>query len=77
MASRHRFPVRLERSEIRVACSGGLRPQCTRSGSARAGDALAFPRNDLTENMHEACARRVEVLMTTGASAAIVVRTGL
>ena len=33
-----------------------------------------FRRNDLTEAMQEACARRVEVLMTTVASAAIVIR---
>jgi hypothetical protein len=42
-----------------VARSECLRRQYTRSGSARAGDALAFRRNDLTENMQEACARRV------------------
>jgi hypothetical protein len=35
---------------------------------------LHFRRNDLTEAMQEACARRVEVLMTTVASAAIVIR---
>jgi len=57
-----------------VGRSEGRWPQCTRPISARAGDALAFRGNDLTETMQEACARRVEVLMTTAASAAIVIR---
>jgi len=72
-SSGHRRSASL-RSGTAIGRSGGRRRQCTRPISARAGNALAFRRNDLTENMQEACARRVEVLMTTAASAAIVIR---